>query len=217
MGSEPDDPYPGDGICQTAAEFYSIATKSYNFWSVPSIESQEFDIERHLLSLLAGVPSFSFDSKQRLSWVDGDWLHLKCRSEWETTKASVCDVKVKSLVHYSRLGLSTPISYEHDEGTWNSALSLGLGTSPNMACLIRAWCYILSCRWVESLTIAGQCAQLLHPMRLSLSTFWETILEGKWHAVVIRGKGSYHAPWSWSKNSLASPSVAILQFILLPS
>lgn len=96
MGSEPDDPYPGDGICQTAAEFYSIATKSYNFWSVPSIESQEFDIERHLLSLLAGVPSFSFDSKQRLSWVDGDWLHLKCRSEWETTKASVCDVKVKA-------------------------------------------------------------------------------------------------------------------------
>jgi hypothetical protein len=108
MRVEPDDPYPGDGICPTRAEFYTVATCSYDFWTVPITESREFGIERNLFDLLSGVPAFSFDSKQRLSWVDGEWLHLKCKSEWGTTTASACDMKVKSLNHYARLGLSTP-------------------------------------------------------------------------------------------------------------
>lgn len=204
MRVEPDDPCPGDRICPTRAEFYTAATESYNFWTVPSTESQEFDIERYLLDLLTGVPAFTFNSKQRLSWVDGEWLHLKCKSEWGTTNASACDVKVKSLTHYARLGLSTPISYQHEEEALNSALSLGFGASPNMPCLVRAWCYILSCRWVERLAIAGQHAQLRQPTRLSLSNFWETTVAEEWHAVVIRGDSTYHAPWSWSKNASTS-------------
>lgn len=201
MGAEPEDPYPGDRVCPSRAEFYAVATASYNFWTISTATSQDFDIERCLYDLFAGVPPFSLNSKQRLSWVDGEWLHLKCRSEWETTKATACNVRVGDLTHYARLGLSTPISYDHEEGALTSTLSSGMGASPNMACLIRAWCYILSCRWAERLAIAGEHAQLLQPTPLSLSNFWEIALAGDWHAVVTRGENTYHAPWSWSKNT----------------
>ena len=150
------------------------------------------------------MPAFSFNSKQALSWVDAEWLHLKCKSEWGTTKASACDVKVKGLTHYARLGLSTPMSHQHEEGALNSALSSGFGASPNMPCLVGAWCYILSCRWVERLATAGQHAQLLQPTPLSLSKFWETTVGREWHAIVIRGESTYYAPWSSSTNASTS-------------
>merc|ERR1711939_859673 len=95
------------------------ATDSYNLWTDPNADSHEFDIEERLFDLLAEVPAFSWDSKQRISWIDGEWLHLRCKSEWITTKASGCDVKVRSLIHYLRIGLSSPISYQHQEGTSN--------------------------------------------------------------------------------------------------
>lgn len=196
---DPDDTFPGDGVCPTREEFDAVATSSYKYWSVPSHEAQQFDIEQHLLDLLTGVPLFSFHSNKRLSWVDSEWLYLKCRSEWETTKASACDVKIRNLFHHARLGLSTPIGYQHEEGTLKPTLSLGLGASPNMPCLIRAWCYILSCRWVERLAIAGQQAHLLQPTQLNFSNFWEIAVAGEWRAVVIRGEKTYYAPWSWSK------------------
>lgn len=203
MKVEPGDACPRDRVCPTCAEFYTAATENYNFWTVPSTESQEFDIERYLLDLLTEAPAFTFNSKQRLSWVDGEWLHLKCKSEGRTTNASACDVKVKNLTHYARPGLSTSIIYQHEEAL-TSALSLGFGASPNMSCLIQALCYILSCRWVERLVIAGQNAQLWQPTRLTLSNFWETIVAGEWHAVVIPDNSTYHAPWSWSKNASTS-------------
>lgn len=151
------------------------------------------------------MPLFSFHPTHRLFLVNGEWLHLKCKSEWRTTMASICDVKTRSLTHYVRLGLSRPVRYQHEEGALNSTLSLGLGASPVMPCLIRAWCYILSCRWVETLAMAGQEAHLLQPTQTNMSNFWETTVEGEWHAVVIRGERTYHAPWSWSWSK--APSV----------
>lgn len=205
MRMAPYDPDPGDYICPTRAKFHSVATCSYNLWTVANTEIHDFDIEESLFDLLTGVPAFSWDSKQRLSWIDGEWLHLKCRSEWRTTKDPECDMKLRSLTHYVRLGLSSPISYQHQEGTLSRKLSSGIGTSPNMSCLMRAWCYILSCRWVERLARAGRRAQLLQPTPLSLTNFWETVVAREWHAIVIRGNYTYHAPWSWRKKSSTSP------------
>ena len=205
MKAELEDPYPGDRICPTRAQFYSVATDSYNYWTTASTDSQKFDIERYLSDLLRLVPPFTFDSKQKLSWLEGEWLLLRCRSEWRTTEASVCDVKARCLTHYARLGLSTPIRYQHEEGPLDPALSLGFGSSPYMPCLVRAWCYILSCRWIETLVTAGQQAQLRQPTQLSSCNFWETVVAGRWHAVLIRGKNTYYAPWSWSKNASNSP------------
>ena len=198
MRVEPGDPYPGDGVCPTRDEFYAVATKSYKHWSCSSHEPQHSDIEQNLFDLLAGVPLFSVHVNQRLLWVDGEWLYLKCKSEWETTAASACDVKTKHLTHYLRLGLSLPMRYQYEDAAINPTLSLGFGASTKMSSLIRAWCYILSCRWVESLTMAGQQAHLLQPVQMNLFNFWETAAQGEWRAIVIRDERTYHAPWSWS-------------------
>ena len=208
LNTEPAEPISGDGVCPTRAEFFSFATASYNYWTsqpvVSDAASQKFELGRHLLELITGVPAFTFNSKHRLSWVDGEWLHLKCRSEWTTTTTTECDVKVKSLSHHMRLGLSTPITYGYQQKIQHEAMPSRFGFSAHISFLVRAWCYILSCRWVEMLAKAGEDAQLWQSRRSETSDLWATAVTGEWHAIVVRGDQRYYAPWSWAKGGSTS-------------
>lgn len=208
LNTEPTEPLPGDGVCPTRAEFFSFATASYTYWiSQPVVSdaaSQSFDFGGHLLELIKGVPVFTLDAQKRLFWVDGEWLHLKCRSEWTTTTTAECDVKIKNLSHHMRLGLSTPITYGYQRNIQHQAILSPFGSSPHVSFFVRVWCYILSCRWVEMLARAGEDAQLWQSRQSDTTDLWKALVAGEWHAIVVRGDQKYYAPWSWAKSGSTS-------------
>lgn len=209
LNTEPPEPLPGDGVCPTRAEFFSVATTSYEYWTSQPAHSDEmsqnFDLGKHLLELITGVPSFTFDTTQRLSWFEGEWLQLKCRSEWTTiTTTAGCEAKTQELSHCIRLGLSIPITYRYQQKIEHEAMPSPFGSSSHMSFLVRAWCYILSCRWVEMLASAGEDAQLWQSKRSDATDLWKTAVTEEWHAVVVRGDQRYHAPWSWAKGGSTS-------------
>jgi len=81
-----------DGVRSRHEEFYAAAANSHKYWSIPTHEPQQFDIEQNLAK-------------------DRGVSALEVKSAWRTTTASASDVKSRNFSYYPRLGLSMPIRY----------------------------------------------------------------------------------------------------------
>jgi len=119
--SGPVSPYPGDGVCPTAAQFYNTASYGYKLRS--SLESETRDDSSIsctadcILDLLRHVPAFCAQRSKAFSILNKPFPQVKYALEWVTTTDAACDQPVKRTYHYQTLGILEPLSYRFIE--WN--------------------------------------------------------------------------------------------------
>ncbi len=200
--SGPVSPYPGDGVCPTAAQFYNTASYGYKLWS--SLESETRDdpsipcTADCILDLLRHVPAFCAQRSKAFSILNKPFPQVKYALEWVTTTDAACDQPVKRTYHYQTLGILEPLSYRFIDVS--SACPYWPGIGPDRAqyisYLIFGWTYILSTRWVEILQDAEEKVSLQQSEELNHHNFWEVVAGQRWQASIIRGGNTFYAPWS---------------------
>lgn len=193
--------YPGDGICLTVLEFNEVFTTTYQTWNLDSIAFNEDGFKdaciESFLELVRGLPNFTVppcDNKSVRQTEDE--LKVECAVRWITTAHTQCDQNEKIIRFGQHLGYAYPARYDiYDTAPAVFLYSgLGLNLGCDFSCLILAWSYVLSCRWVEILQGSGHKAFLRHKSSGVTESTWHLILGSHWEAVLVWDEESFYAP-----------------------
>ena len=107
-------------------------------------------------------------------------LYLEFTLELVTTKDVACERPTKRENHYLEIGVSEPQSCEKLDISRNTFPWAGFlpDQTKYLPRLILAWAFILSSRWVETLTAAGIKTAMNQSEKTEKGTFWRYLLTG---------------------------------------
>ena len=192
---------PGDGICPTHIQCENTATASYKQWaellSAAKKTIDDFQMADGLLDLIECIPELNSHDFKSFSILDQPYPRLQYALKWLTTTDPACKRPTKCTNHYLEIGtLQTP-AYECSDLSGNVSRWSGLPPDQmkHLSRLILAWAYILSARWVETLSAAGEKVAMAQNEVIDESTFWEVVIERQWRATIIRDGKTFYAPW----------------------
>ena len=194
-------PQPGDGICPTDIQYEDTETASYREWAKLLSEANESADDLHiaddLLEIVERTPELYAHPSKAFSILDQPYPQLKYALEWVTTKDLACERPTKRTYHYLNIGALRPLACEYSDASKNAFPWAGLQPhqTKHLSRLILAWAFILSSRWVEILTAAGEKAAMNQSENIEKGTFWNVVLGQQWQATMIRGGKTFYAPW----------------------
>lgn len=194
-------PQPGDGICPTDIQYQDTVTASYREWTKLISEANESADDLHiaddLLELVERTPELCAHPSKAFLIHDQPYPQLKYALEWVTTKDAACERPTKRTYHYLNIGVLRPLAYEYSDASENAFPWPGLqpDQTKHLSRLILAWAFILSSRWVEILTAAGEKAAMNLSENIEKGTFWKVVIGRQWQATMIRGGKTFYAPW----------------------
>ena len=215
-------PQPGDGICPTVMQNQDTATASYREWAKLLSEANESSDDLHiaddLLELVERIPELHAKPSKTFLIHDQFNLQLKFALEWVTTKDVACEQPTKRTYHYLTIGVPEPQACEELDVSRNTFPWAGFPPDQTkyLPCLILAWAFILSSRWVEILTAAGEKVVMNQSEKIEKETFWKVVVDGQWQAIVVRGSKPFDAPWCMCPSLVVPEYVHHYATIVLP-
>ena len=202
-------PQAGDGICPTVSQYNETISASYTAWSKHVFNAKQqrpggFSAADGLLDLVQRVPDFRAHPSHAFSIHEGTSPLMRYALEWMTTEDSTCKRPVKRTYHYQILGRRQPLVCRLLNGAEDGFPSLGLPADQmkHFTRLVLAWAFILSSRWVDILTAAGEEVSMTLQDNVDGEGFWEVIIEQQWEAMMTRGQDTFYAPWSIQRHVL---------------
>ena len=216
-------PRPGDGICPTDIQTQNTVTASYRGWAKKLSEASESAdnllIADDLLELLERTPELYAHPSKAFLIHDQPYPMLKYALEWATTKDSACERPTKRTYHYLNIGTLGPLACEYSDASENTFPWVGHQSDPIeiLSRLILAWDFILSSRWVEILTAAGEKAVMSQSEKIEQETFWKVVIGRQWQATMIRGGKTFYAPWCTGRRIMTPDYVCHYATIISPS
>lgn len=202
-------PQPGDGICPTDIQYQDTITASYREWAKLLSEANESADDIHiaddLLELVERTPELYAHRSKAFLIHDQPYPQLKYALEWVTTKDSACERPTKRTYHYLNIGALRSLAFEYWDASEDAFPWPGLQADQmkHLSRLILAWAFILSSRWVEILTAAGEQATMNQSEAIDEGTFWKVVIGRQWQATMIRGGKIFYAPWCTDQHFIA--------------
>ena len=215
-------PQPGDGICPTDFQYQDTLTTSYREWAKLLSEAKESADDLHiaddLLELVERTPELYAHPSKAFVIHDQPYPQLKYALELLTTRDSACERPTKRTYHYLNIGVVQPLACEYSDVSENAFSWPGFQPDQikHLSHLILAWAFILSSRWVEILTAAGEKASMNQSEDIKEGTFWKVVIGRQWRATMIRGGKTFYAPWCTGQHNEALKYVLHYAVTVLP-
>ncbi len=129
-----------------------------------------------------------------------------------------CERPTKRTYHYLNIGVVQPLACEYSNASENACSWPGFqpGQIKHLSHLVLAWAFILSSRWVEILTAAGEKASMNQSEDIKEGTFWKVVIGRQWRATMIRGGKTFYAPWCTGQHNEALKYVLHYAVTVLP-
>ena len=197
------------------------ATASYGKWAKLLSEANESSDDLHiaddLLELVERIPEL-YAQPSKAFLIDEFYPQLKFALEWVTTKDLACERPTKRTYHYLKIGVPEILACQKLDVSKNTFPWAGFlpDQTKCLPRLILAWGFILSSRWVEILTAAGEKVVMNQSERIEKETFWKVVVDQQWQAIMVRGSQTFYAPWCMGPSFVASAYVHHHAAIVLP-
>ena len=175
-------PQPGNRICLTDFQYQDMLTASYREWAKLLSETKENTDDLHItndfLELVERIPEFYAHFSKVFVIHDQFYSQFKYILEWLTTRDSVYKRFIKRIYHYLNIKAVQPLAYENSNIFESVFLWSGFQSDQikHLLHLILVWTFILSSRWVEILTAAGEKASMNQNKDIKKGNFWKIII-----------------------------------------
>jgi hypothetical protein len=132
--------------------------------------------------LLQDVPAFFHNPPTTVDVIGKPRRLLTLRSSLQigTTEEPPCEQRWKSILHLQYLAFPAPMVYKvgsQPQAPSNVAQGPVRDPSGCLTSITLAWSYIISCRWVETLWLAGEESSLWHDRDEQVTEhFWDMVV-----------------------------------------